>query len=332
MEKHLMNKEQGDIMRFIIVSDTHFYTGGHGKSSPFWSQPLPHHVYSIAQDLAARINSLAPDFVIHCGDLIDRPHRENVDFAQEWISSLNCPCHLAIGNHETMDATERDEIAAIFDLPRLPDGSCHSTKQVGEIIFLFLDNCFWLTQDGLLMPYRDQSLYETGRIRGMVFSDRELAWLEEELEKSRHRPVVIVSHAPLAFREKLPVVTLPRGQAADPSGTDADGFAKDLKMELLQREKALTLIKRYPHVKVAFSGHWHLHDAYTEDGILFCQTGAMREYPFEFRVVDVDGDRMTIETQGLSDPHFAEESYMPERGNAWVAGTHDARQIEISLQ
>jgi hypothetical protein len=41
-------------------------------------------------------------------------------------------------------------------------------------------------------------------------------------------------------------------------------------------------------------------------------TASLSEYPIEYRIVEVDDDRLTIRTQGLSDQTFAARSLLPE--------------------
>jgi hypothetical protein len=57
----------------------------------------------------------------------------------------------------------------------------------------------------------------------------------------------------------------------------------------------------------------------------------MREYPFEFRLVEVDHGLASVTTHGLNDPSFQTKSYINERGNRWVAGSDAERTFSISL-
>jgi len=91
------------------------------------------------------------------------------------------------------------------------------------------------------------------------------------------------------------------------------------------------IIRRHPQVKVAFAGHWHISDVTQEDGVVFCQTPALREYPFEIRLAEVHGDSLTVTTVGLNDGRFRRLSYVPEWGNDWVAGTTNDREFTVSL-
>jgi len=90
-----------------------------------------------------------------------------------------------------------------------------------------------------------------------------------------------------------------------------------------------------PGVRAAFAGHAHIHDFHAEDGIGFCLTGSLREYPSEFRMVEiasgVAGPVLRATTQGLRDGGYAAESYVAEWGNRWVAGAERDRHFVIQL-
>ena len=91
------------------------------------------------------------------------------------------------------------------------------------------------------------------------------------------------------------------------------------------------LIAHYPNVRLALAGHWHICDLVREAGVAFSQTAAMREYPFEMRLAAVEAGRLSVRTCPLLDPRFAELSYVPEWGNAWVAGQPADREFAVDL-
>ena len=94
--------------------------------------------------------------------------------------------------------------------------------------------------------------------------------------------------------------------------------------------KVLDVIKRYKNVKMVFSGHWHIHDAFVEDGIVFCQTASMREYPFEMRVVEETAPGfLSVRTIGLDNESYAKASYCTDMGNRWVRGTPESREFTV---
>ena len=158
-------------------------------------------------------------------------------------------------------------------------------------------------------------------------SPAELIWLEQELASS-DRPIALVSHTPLGYQPTYPIATLPHGEPAHHPQTAVTEFLDDV----LQRQALRDLITRHAQVKVAFAGHWHICDATREDGVTFCQTGALREYPFEFRLVTVEAESLSVTTHGLDDDSFRRLSYVDAWGNRWVAGTPSDRTFQVKLE
>ncbi len=72
-----------------------------------------------------------------------------------------------------------------------------------------------------------------------------------------------------------------------------------------------------------------MHFIEVRDGITHVCTGALPEYPTEYRDICVYEDRMEVTTRGLSDASFAARSLIP--GNEWTAGEPEDRTATISL-
>ena len=91
----------------------------------------------------------------------------------------------------------------------------------------------------------------------------------------------------------------------------------------------IELLKKRPQVKGIFSGHVHMHFIEVRDGLTHVITGALPEYPTEYRDIHVHDDRIEIYTRGLSDSSFAARSLIP--GNGWTAGQPGDRTASIRL-
>ncbi len=313
-------------MRFVILSDTHFFVNGHGKSNIFWNMPLASDMELLTKQLAADLRAARPDFILHCGDVIDRCHPDNEEFAQRFFDLLPCPVYSVAGNHDSMDPSGKESFSRRYGLA---DGQCCYAKHFGDYTFLFLDTSYWLQDDGTVLPYRDPALYAAGKLRGMVVPQEEIAWLTRELEANRARKVILVTHAPLYSKGLYPAATLPSGKPGDPAGTDLDALMGSLGVGLCNRESILALIRSFSCVKAVFSGHWHIQDVCQSGGIVFCQTGSMREYPLEYRIAQEKNGVLTVRAEKLSDPSYAARSYCAERGNLWPRGPEEENIFTI---
>jgi 3',5'-cyclic AMP phosphodiesterase CpdA len=310
--------------RFVVISDTHFIAPGHRMvGRTWWNRVLESRCEAIGAALGQAVNRLKPDFVIHCGDFTGHSDPVNYEFGLQVMSQLGCPWYAVLGNHDTWGPGVRAALAARY---QLPGEDCFYARDLAGLRFIFLDVAYWTSTSGETSPYLDHELYDRGQIRGMGPSQAELVWLEHELAAA-DRPVVLVSHAPLGYKPAYPIPTLPYGTPAlQPQTSIAELMGKVLHLDTLRE-----MIRRHRQVKIALAGHWHICDMIREDGVTFCQTASLREYPFEFRVVDVADGNMVVNTLGLGDD-FQRESYVEAWGNRWIAGADEDRSFLVELK
>ncbi|HHW30385.1 MAG TPA: hypothetical protein GXX20_01730 [Clostridiaceae bacterium] len=320
-------------MRFVVMSDTHFYVEDKVKHSIFWNRSLPGRGDEIARNIVDSIKEKQPDFVIHCGDLIDRGYKECFEFAKAIMDDISVPWFMVPGNHDTLEPITRHDISSLYGLPLEQN---YYSKDIGPIHFIFLDTCYMLAADGRILPCRDENLKKQGLLKGFIVPPEELKWLKQELEANKNKNVIIVSHLPLKYKNIYPVSTLPDGTAIESGkGCSPKLFTDALGIHLINENEVTSLFKGYINIKAVFSGHWHLNDVYKEDGIVYCQTCSLREYPFEFRVIDLiegaSGKYLEVTTHPLLNSEFAQESYVEDRNNSWIKGSPEDRTFTISL-
>jgi 3',5'-cyclic AMP phosphodiesterase CpdA len=322
-------------MRFAIMADAHFNTPERGRKDYaqwgeeiWWNRLLRLHMTEIGEALVATFSTLKPDFIIHCGDLTEGGDAESFELARGLIRRLPCPFYFVNGNHDQGDFT-----TAFYDLPA---GRRSYSRTLGGLHFIFLDTNGFQYADGSCSPFYDDKLSGAR----YVVSPADIQWLRDEL--TRHpEPVVVVSHLSLGFKKAYPAANYPDGRPLlrPPEDDLRDGLFPRM---LSNYREIRALLGRHPHVKLALSGHWHINDLHVEDGVAFCQTCAMNEYPVEFRLAEVKDGVVRVTTHGLKNPEFSRRSLITERtrsrgvtieprGNAWVAGTERDRAFSVKL-
>jgi len=314
--------------RFVVISDTHFNSSLSEDAGTWWNRTTESRSKEMGAALVDCVTGLSPDFVIHCGDIVGSDTAENFELGRSIMDRLGCPWYAAPGNHDSKNMAVREGLKDIFGMD---DGTWSYTRDLGGIKFFFLDVTCWTDDEGNVSPALDREKYDAGHIVGMGPTVRDLLWLERELEHAT-LPSVLVTHAPVNFRDAYPLANLPYGKPVSGPLTSPGDFVSGFITEREQRLRLLDIVRRHDSVTACFAGHWHIHDAYFWDGVEYILTGALREYPYELRLVEYDGSRFTVSTHALDVPELRELSYISEWGNDWIRGTEDVREFGFSLR
>ncbi|MDF2232512.1 metallophosphoesterase [Albimonas sp. CAU 1670] len=152
-------------MRIAQITDSHIVAPG-----TLWKDRV-----DMAAGLAAavaRLNEIAPDLVVHTGDVVDGGGEAQYGLAAEILSELKAPLRLLPGNHDL-----RDRMRAAFGRQvALSDGPFLNFAEEAEgLTILGLDTI------------------EEGQTAGRLCAER-AAWLRERL--ARGRPALVFAHHP----------------------------------------------------------------------------------------------------------------------------------------
>ena len=310
--------------RFIVMSDTHFSAPPTNNAGTWWNKTTEHFSERMGEALIACVKKLSPDFAIHCGDFVGVCSRESFAFGAAVMDRLGCPWYVVPGNHDTWCSGPRDMIKEMFGTG---ENGCSYMKDIEGIRFFFLDVAQWYNQDGSVSSILDRNAFDSGQIIGMGPSENDLNWLEEQI-KITNIPSVMVCHAPVAYRKEYPAATLPHGRPVRGPLTEPAEFIPDI----IGHDRLLRIAQKYHVIKACFAGHWHINDVVCDSGVWHIMTVALREFPYEIRLVEFKDNNFRISTHRLDVPELIEISYVKEWGNRWIEGEDEVRFVTCSLR
>ena len=289
---------------FIVLSDTHV-SGDECPSDDLWlNRILISRAQEILRKAVAEINARQVDFVVHCGDLTNDGRPSSIRAAADILRELIPPLFFAAGNHDTEQAESRVALGEAFGTQG--ERLCRVERLAGWRMIL-IDAVYWTLKDGSVADHRVADQFVN-----MTVPEMELDWLRRELDADGQTPTLCFMHPFATARHAYPITKM-----AGPWPVEMlEGFRAGSLACTAQVKKVLT---RYPCVKGIFSGHGHWHECLMEDGVLFCQTASLAEYPNEMRLARVRDSNMEMEIIGLGE-EYSRMSYMEEVGNSWVAG------------
>ena len=319
-------------MRFAIITDTHFAIPGTVPDGVWWYK-VPHSMDERRYASIKRsLKSLSPDFIAVCGDFTADCRRESFLLGKGIMDSIGCEWRTAVGNHDTNWPGVREEISSLYSLPDKINYYSHDISIEKHVLhFIFLDLCQNLWRDGSIRPHVDQEAYDDGDILKFAIDDKQLEWFDKDLTENRHKINIVITHTPVYYRDSVYVGTLPK--AKEPFNDMTSLNLLNPELEAVSEKKLKEVINKHKDIITAvFSGHTHINEVIYAKGIPFCTTAALRECPFEFRMAEVTDRSLDITMHKLDDESIYEASYERWRGNEWIFGKPEDRELSIQLK
>lgn len=268
----------------------------------------------VMECLRSDLSELAPDFILATGDIASQQTRAAMLKARDLMDSLGVPYYPMGGNHDFVLEDSRAWFLEAF-ASRLPAPRTFYSFDHKGLHFVVLDP-WWMWTDDSLNPVSEAAVAEKldKDISGARWAlpPDQFVWLENDLKHHASTPTIIAVHyppIPVPVRLKFP-------------GFKDSGYLNNGAL-LMERLSA------YPQVKAVFCGHAHVNYVEYSHGIPQITTGALPEYPSEYREIQVFEDRLEVYTRSLSNPEFAERSKVPSR--VVTRGEESDRRVTISL-
>jgi 3',5'-cyclic AMP phosphodiesterase CpdA len=297
-----------DMWRFVHLTDPHLGSIVDGEwNNRFLCTMMPGVMACLRRDLA----HIKPDFVLVTGDIASQQTRDAVFAARDFLDALHIRYYPAGGNHDSLCAASREWFIEAFQ-PHLPGGDTVYAFTHKHLHFCVLDP-WWLWTDGTLSPVNEPSAADSPMALGKwALPPQQLKWLEHDLRRHRNMHTIVAVH--------VPAIPLP-GRLQRP----------DLKYagHLENGAALLEILQRHSQVKAMLTGHLHMHCIERVNGLAHVVTGALPEYPVEYRDIQVYPDRIEIHTCALTDTAFASRSLIENR--KWTGGQTVDRHHVIPL-
>ncbi|MFP6616721.1 MAG: metallophosphoesterase [Candidatus Hydrogenedentota bacterium] len=299
------------LWRFVQVSDPHLGSEMDGQwNNGFICSMMPDVMRCLKGDLA----KLEPDFILATGGICSHQTRDAMFAARDLMDSLGFPYYPMGGNHDFVLEDSRAWFLEAFHA-HLPVQNTYYSFDHKNLHFSVLD-AWWKWSDDSLSLVSEPKIAVTQKehLKGARWElpQEQLDWLHEDLKKNVDKPCIVSSH--------YPAVGVP--DRLRKNGLKDGGCLQNGK-------ELIDLLHKHPQVRAIFAGHLHMHVIEKDDQLTHVATGALPEYPTEYRDMRVYEDRIEIETLGLSDPSFSARSLIP--GNDFTAGQPQDRTATISL-
>lgn len=252
--------------RFVYLADTHWGSGDSGYTmQPKYDEQLPALLDSLQKWMAEN----GPiDFLLHGGDLIHETSGDAIVQAVRHLD-LDLPVYLGLGNH---DLTTADALSSWLQLaPQLfPTGTPDYTIEAGDCLIHVMPNQWGATPflwAGKLEPH---------------FLPEQIESLNQRLTDGAGSTQLIVTHNPVLDLD-------PAQSGLDKPFHEPPASFTDLVTSTAHRHG----------VACVLGAHSHANMHRVVDDVHFITVSSFVEAPFEFKLFEIDGPRVSMQTHNL---------------------------------
>ncbi len=245
--------------RFAIVSDLHI-----ALPHTIWNHPSRFHLVEVSipafESVLEHLTQLDLDFILLPGDLTQHGEPENHAWLQARLSQLPFPAYVIPGNHDVPVLMANEQSIAFADFPHYYYKFGYDNPQQHYYTCQLLPGV-------KLIALNSNSFNDQGEQVGRL-DDQQFQWLEAQLATKGDELVLVMIHHNVI--EHLP------NQSNHPL---ANRYMLENAPELVH------LLKRYD-VKLVFTGHLHIQDIASAQGVYDITTGSLVSYPHPYRVLE----------------------------------------------
>lgn len=249
--------------RFAVISDLHI-----ALPQTIWDHPSRFHLVEIsipALELALNhLKDLNLDFILLPGDLTQHGEADNHRWLANRLAQLPFPAYAIPGNHDVPTLHPTEKSIGLKDFP-------HYYRQFGYTNPHQLYYTCELLPGVQLIGLNSNQFDEFGQQIGRL-DEPQLLWLEQILTEIKDKLIIVTIHHNVI--EHLP------GQSKHPLG----------QRYMLENSPALLKLLKKAGVNLIFTGHLHVQDIASWDGIYDITTGSLVSYPHPYRILELTTD------------------------------------------
>ena len=232
-------------LKICVFSDIHYV-----DEKPEWkvNRKLVEYAEPLTDKIIDKVNNeIRPDICVNLGDMIQASKNKekdlaNLEYIWEKLQGFNVPFYTLIGNHELKSVESNKEIMDVLGYENATYG-----VDVNGYHLLFI---------GTDVNEEDE------KYRTQYISDKDLAWIAEDLDANSDKKVIVFSHFGIAEDEMK------------------GNFYYDKNPEggmIINREKLKEILHKHKNILSVFCGHQHWTKAIRENGVPYYMLGALTE-------------------------------------------------------
>lgn len=214
----------------------------------------------LLEDAISQVNS-TPNikFVIFTGDMINKARKEDLFQFIDIANTLKKPWYAVFGNHDI-------NIGGYLTKSKYCEILAERNKTLSKIQKPYYS---FVPQKGYKVIILD-TIIDTRITTNGEIDQKQLKWLETELEKSKNDVVLIFTHVPIV----------------EPLSSKGH--------KLLNDKEVLEILNKNKNPIAIFQGHYHTTKIIPKGNLLFVSTPSLVSYPNAFRIIKVKNNKNSV--------------------------------------
>lgn len=261
--------------RFAVISDPHI-----ALPHTIWDHPSRFHLVEVSipalETVLSELETLDLDFLLLPGDLTQHGESENHAWMVDRLSRLPYPAYVVPGNHDIPAKWAVEPAIGLADFPLVYQKFGYSDATLPYY------TCEVLPGVQLIGLNSNQFDAEGKQLSVGQLDAAQINWLRAVLADLKAEVVLVMVHHNVI--EHLP------NQSANPMG----------RRYMLENAAELLDLLAQAGVKLLFTGHLHVQDIASQQGIYEITTGSLVSFPHPYRVFefqqDQQGQRLQVES------------------------------------